>query len=190
MIDQIRPATHSPKLQRYLARRSRFFFQPSQDSTPCLNGSHLLRLIVVVVLQVGASGCYCYRLNFVAFEDQPDVRVVERTLRVREYGSWTIWPIPSRYAVTRSEYTIELWTVIPHGNPPLLKIRAYTPDGAQLQLFADGRLRDPHWISWIGAEPRKGSISFDVLLEGERLGSETLHYEIQSRPFACEWDLP
>ena len=146
--------------------------------------------VVVMLVQLGTSGCYCYRLDFVAFEGQPDVRMVDRTMRVREYGSWTIWPIPARYEVVRRKYTIEILTVIPHGNPPSIVVRAYTREGGDLQTFADGRLHRRQWMPAIGTEPKEGSISFAVLSEGKRIGSETFRYEIQSRPFAWEWDLP
>jgi len=152
--------------------------------------SRRLGVIVVMLLEVSTSGCFCYRLNFVAFEGQPDVRIVDRRLRVREYDAWTIWPIPWRYEVVRGEYTIELLTVVPGSSHPALMVRARTTEGGHLQILANGRLLNHQWTPAIEVEPRQGSISFDVLSEGERIGSETFHYEIQSRPFACESILP
>ena len=146
--------------------------------------------LVIIVLQLGAFGCYCHRLDFVAFEGQPDVRIVDRTFRVREGSTRTIWPIPARYEVVREKYTIELLTVVPGHLHPALMVRARAADGRHLQLFADGRLRKQQWAPEIGRGSGQGSIAFDVLSEGERIGSEAFQYEIQSRPLACEWDLP
>ena len=173
---------------RFARKRSRASVSKGLKLHTVLNGSRS-GLIIVTLLQVITSGCYCSRLHFPAFEG-PDVRVVDRTLKIREYGVWTIWPIPARYEVVRQKYTIEILTVLPHGNPPSVIVRARTPEGGHLQIFADGQLRKHQWMPGIRVEPKRGSISFDVLLEGEKIGSESFDYEIQSRPFACEYDLP
>lgn len=149
-----------------------------------LSWSGRLGLSTAFVLLTAVSACDCYRhYEYVSFEGQPDFHVVERTFWPR---GWTLWPVPNTYVMERPQYRIELSlsNVLLGFSPSRSMIEAFDLEGEHLEISRF--LHAPR----MPEVTEEGNLSFDVLRDGEKIGSETLHYEIRSRPFACEWDLP
>jgi hypothetical protein len=137
-----------------------------------------------------SSGCYCHRYDYASFAAVPDIQVVGWTLNVREYGSWVPWPVPRSYKLARSDYSITIATILPGHISPDARIRAADSNGIALSIAAAGEVWQNGWSPEIRADSGSGEVSFQVLRGSEVIGNEALRYEIRTRPFACESDLP
>jgi hypothetical protein len=122
----------------------------------------------------------------VSLEAPEEFRVIERSWSSQEY-EWIVWPVPARYELIRPGYRLEART---YPSRPHLAIRASDPDGNELVVWDPNQPYlfgfPPHLAS---PYPKEGSWSFDVRRDGEVIGSETIHYKVRSRPFACGWHI-
>jgi hypothetical protein len=128
------------------------------------------------------TGCYCFEYDYVSFEGQADFVITKRTTRFMGGSARTFPPVPIEYQVTRAAYVLKISTgEVPY---PVLNIEALDMEGNPL------RISGPDMKSRYGPEIpegiERGSWTFDVLRDDERIGSESFGYEIKSRKYACD----
>lgn len=133
-------------------------------------------------LLVTITGCYCFRYEYVSFEDQADFVVTEETTRPMG-GAARVFPsVPTHYTVKRVNYVLYVST---GGDPyPILEIRAF--DTANNPLEISGSDMASRFGPRIPKGIESGAWAFDVFRDGPKVGRESFHYEIRSRDIACD----
>jgi len=147
--------------------------------------------LAVLLLPVGIFGCDCFEYRYLSFEGQSDFIVVEKTTRPIGGSVRTFPPVPIEYQVSRPEYDLQVST---GGLPyPTLSARAYDSEGNALQIFSSDMVRtlpEGEYGPSRQVVTNGSSWSFNVLRDGEKVGTENFQYDIRSRWTACGWDLP
>ena len=136
---------------------------------------------VVITTVFFTHACICVPYEYVSLEGQAGLSVVKRGRRAGPF--FTFPEVPSEYVGVRKGYRI----VVSTGERiyPTMDIRAFDQSGRLLKISGRGM------TSRLGPDIQEGvgygSWSFAVIRDGTTIGSETLRYELESRPLACHW---